>query len=314
MPSDCYARCMVAPIPFAIPGGVRDLIDLLACPACGATLQVRRGRLACRECDATYSLDPHIDLLPRGKRPPNEGPGDTAEMARRRAAWERRQASRGEYLATGLYLDLVMAQIAQSATVLDLGCGTGRMLRLVGARRRGPLTLIGIDISLPMVDLACRALRAETRATVVRGSSRRRFPFQSAVADVVVRRLAPARTDEVWRILRPGGSYLVATWGPAHWRELYDALHDVPRPRPNLTTAVLRDQGFEVCEQHSWQSKEVLTPDDVLERLAIGPAAFHLDRARDRQRLHELANAQPGQGKLRLTTDAEITVAVKPHP
>jgi 23S rRNA (guanine745-N1)-methyltransferase len=305
---------MVAPIPSAIPSAVRDLIDLLACPACGATLQLRQGRLACHECDATYSLHPHIDLLPRGKRPPNEGPGDTAEMARRRAAWERRQASRGEYLATGLYLDLAMALIAPSATVLDLGCGTGRVLRLVGARRRGPLTLIGLDISLPMVDLACRALRAETRAAVVRGSSRRRFPFQSAVADVVLRRLAPARTDEVWRVLKPGGSYLVATWGPAHWRELSGSLQDVPRPRPSLTTAVLRDQGFVVSEHHTWQGTEALSPDDALDRLAIGPAAFHLDLARDRQRLHELANSQPGQGKLRLTIHAEITVAVKPHP
>ncbi|MCA1600051.1 MAG: hypothetical protein LC769_13770, partial [Chloroflexi bacterium] len=97
------------------------LVDLLACPRCGQPLTVRQDLLTCAN-DHSYPTRPHLDLLPPGKRPPNEGPGDTAEMARRRAAWERRlddEAGSGERAALEHYLDTIVPRVRPGAVVLD---------------------------------------------------------------------------------------------------------------------------------------------------------------------------------------------------
>ena len=291
------------------------LLDLLACPRCGQPLAPRDGLLACDNAH-TYPTRPHLDLLPRGKRPPNEGPGDTAEMARRRAAWERRldgDVLSGERAALEYYLDTVAPRLRPGAVVLDLGCGSGDVLRRLGARYPEPLRLIGLDISTPMLDRAYRTLRREPRAVVVRASARRRLPLRDGVVDVALRRLAPALPDEVLRVLKPGGAYITASFGPARWRELYDALPELPRPKAAREAAIdtLMAQGFVAAERHAWRGSETVTPASALDRLLTGPAAFHVEQARDLPRLEALAAEGEAPGTLRLTTDAEVAVGIK---
>lgn len=289
------------------------LLDVLACPVCGKSLGLDGQRLACEGCGRAYPTRPHLDLLAPGKRPPNEGPGDSAEMVRRRLAWERRAPSAGERAALERYLDAIRPRLASGAVVLDLGCGTGAVLRAVGARFPGSLALLGLDVSLPMLDACYHALRGEPRAAVARASTRRRLPLCNGTVDVVLRRLAPALPDEVLRVLKPRGAYVTASFGPAQWRELFDALPELPRPRAAREPAcdVLRAQGFAAAEHHRWQDVETVTPDDALDRLRAGPAAFHVDRSRDLPRLHALAEQQGTPSHLRLTTDAEVAVGVK---
>jgi len=288
---------------------------VLACPRCGLPLASRDGLLAC-DNGHTYPTRPHLDLLPPGKRPPNEGPGDTAEMARRRAAWERRldgETGVGERAALERYLDTIVPRLRPGALVLDLGCGTGDVLRRLGARYAQPLSMVGLDISPPMLDAAYRALRREPRAVVARASTRRRLPLRDGVVDVVLRRLAPALPDEVSRVLKPGGAYIMASFGPARWRELYDALPEAPRPKASREPALdtLLAQGFAAAEYHAWRGSELVTPLEALDRLLMGPAAFHVDQGRDLPRLQDLALEMSEDGVLRLTTDAEVTVGVK---
>ncbi len=290
------------------------LLDLLVCPLCGQPLALNGEHLACDNGHA-YPTRPRLDLLPPGKRPPNEGPGDTAEMARRRAEWERRldgaAASSGERAALEHYLDTVAPRLRPGAIVLDLGCGTGDALRRLGARYTDALALVGLDISVPMLDAADRTLRHAPRAVVLRASARRRLPLRDGTVDVVLRRLAPALPDEVLRVLKPGGAYITASFGPAHRRELYDALSALPRPKATREPALdaLLAQGFAAVEHHAWRGAEMVTPAEALDRLLMGPAAFHLDRARDLPRLRVLADESGDM--LRLTTDIEVSVGVK---
>jgi len=290
------------------------LLDLLACPLCGQPLVLAGDHLVC-DNRHTYPTRPRLDLLPPGKRPPNEGPGDTTEMARLRAEWERRldgdAASSGERAALEHYLDTIAPRLYPGATVLDLGCGTGDVLRRLGARYAAPLALVGLDISTPMLDAAYRTLRHEPRAVVVRASARRRLPLRDGTVDVVLRRLAPALPDEVSRVLKPGGAYVTASFGPAHRRELYDALNALPRPKATREPALdaLLGQGFAAAEHHAWRGVELVTPAEALDRLLMGPAAFHLDKDRDLPRLQALADESGGV--LRLTTDVEVSVGIK---
>jgi SAM-dependent methyltransferase len=54
--------------------------------------------------------------------------------------------------------------------VLDVGCGTGRLLDAL-ARRRPDATLTGVDLHPRMVDIARERLRGTDRATVVQGDA-----------------------------------------------------------------------------------------------------------------------------------------------
>jgi SAM-dependent methyltransferase len=252
-------------------------------------------------------------LLAAVRRPANEGPGDTAEMAQRRRAWEQRAMRRdsGERAALQRYLDVIAPLVPAGATVLDLGCGTGLALQELGQRISSPLLLVGLDISKPMLNAAYRTLRGEPHAVVLRASSRRRLPFRDAAGDVVMRRLAPALPAEVVRVLKPGGAYVVASFGPAHWQELYDLLPHLPRPQPPRVS--VRDQlasaGLAHVESHAWQDVESIPAGEALERVLLGPAGFHVDWARDLPELRQRVAAAGGH--LRLTTHVQVSVAVK---
>ena len=289
------------------------LLGLLACPVCGSALAPLGTALSCQGCGRLYPTRPHLDLLAAVRRPANEGPGDTAEMAQRRRAWEQRAMRRdaGERDALQRYLDVIAPLVPAAGTVLDLGCGTGLALQELGRRISGPLLLVGLDISKPMLNAAYRTLRDEPRAVVLRASSRRRLPLRDAACDAVMRRLAPSLPAEVVRVLKPGGAYVVASFGPAHWQELYDLLPHLPRPQPPRVSA--RDQlasaGFAYIESHAWQGVESIPAGEALERVLLGPAGFHVDWTRDLPELRRRVAAAGGQ--LRLTTDVQVSVAVK---
>lgn len=268
--------------------------------------------MTCGGCWRSYPLRPHLDLLAPVRRPPNEGPGDTAAMAQRRRRWEERALRRdcGERLALERYLDSVAPHVRRDATVLDLGCGTGAVLQALGRRVAGPLLLLGLDISKPMLDTAYRALRREPRAVLLRASSRRRLPFRDQSVDVVMRRLAPSLLDEVVRVLAPGGAFVAASFGSTHWSELYDLLPELPRPRPARHTGLdhLLSAGFARAEYHSWRGVERIPAAEALERVLLGPAGFHVDRERD---LPRLATRTGDSAELFLTTDVDVLVGIK---
>jgi ubiquinone/menaquinone biosynthesis C-methylase UbiE len=118
---------------------------------------------------------------------------------------------------------LVLERCAQVATaprrMLDVGCGTGRLLR--SARSFFPRTsLVGVDVSGGMLSIAA-AGAASARMSLVLGAAER-LPFGDATFDVVTATLTyrhwtdqAAGVSEVGRVLAHGGVFGLAAILPS---------------------------------------------------------------------------------------------------
>jgi len=120
--------------------------------------------------------------------------------------------------------------------VLDLGCGTGYLTRLL-SRRYSSAQIVALDLALPMV----QAARLHTTARLPFGFGRRlsrcryanadaeALPLPDASFDLVVSNLTLQWCDpdrvfrECRRVLRPGGLFLFTTFGPDTLKELRTA-------------------------------------------------------------------------------------------
>jgi demethylmenaquinone methyltransferase/2-methoxy-6-polyprenyl-1,4-benzoquinol methylase len=135
-------------------------------------------------------------------------------------------------------VNLALDGRAGSARVLDLCCGTGDLAFLAGGS--GGATVVGLDFTLPMLDVArSRRPQAGARPAFAQGDAMR-LPFPDARFDAVtmgygLRNVADPLgcLVEVRRVLRPGGRVVVLDFGkPPHpfARALYDGFLRVAMP------------------------------------------------------------------------------------
>lgn len=112
----------------------------------------------------------------------------------------------------------VFADLAEGATVLDLGCGAG-LDALIAARRVGPKgKVIGIDFSQAMLRRARQAAsEAQVSHVEFHQADAENLPVKDALVDVAlvngIFNLNPARDAifrELARVVRPGGSVYAA--------------------------------------------------------------------------------------------------------
>lgn len=102
--------------------------------------------------------------------------------------------------------------------LLDAGCGTGMM----AARDRG-CTVHGIDLSSKMIAVARRDAERQGLAVDFRVGSITNLPYRGGSFDVVITNIMYHHLDvaekrqavaEIARVLRPGGRYISAEFGP----------------------------------------------------------------------------------------------------
>ena len=112
-------------------------------------------------------------------------------------------------------LDLAAAEVPKPAAILDVGCGTGRLLR--SAEQRFPdCALEGVDPAIEMVKHAQAVLPARSRIRFQKASAEQ-LPFRDDQFDLVFSTMtfhhwADQRQGiaEVARVLTPGGRWLLA--------------------------------------------------------------------------------------------------------
>lgn len=106
--------------------------------------------------------------------------------------------------------------LAPRSRVLDLGCGTGSLLIQLCQRQAENLELVGLDLSPEMLSMA-RAKLPE-RVELLEGNAEN-IPLADRSFDLVVScsvyhfwRHPEIVLGEIRRVLRPGGSVVIADW------------------------------------------------------------------------------------------------------
>jgi len=139
----------------------------------------------------------------------------------------------------------------QSLDVLDVGCGTGKILTDLTARGH---RVVGLDFS----DRALTYCAGRGAEMLVRGDAQR-LPFADRSFDLIVAldilEHVPdddAMASEILRVLRPGGHAILNV--PAHpmlWSEHDVALHHFRRYTPHTLRTVLEGAGLRL-DRMTW--------------------------------------------------------------
>jgi 23S rRNA (guanine745-N1)-methyltransferase len=155
---------------------------------------------------------------------------------------------------------------------LDIGAGTGRNLSEV-LQRSGRGRGVAIDVSRA----ACRSIaRSHPSLAVVRADVWSQIPLADDSADLVLNAFAPRNGAELARVMRPGGTLVVATAGQGHLREL-QGLHSLS-VHPDKPAQLRRQLGPQFRELASKPVEWPLSLDAAAAAnlLRMGPSARHL--------------------------------------
>lgn len=149
---------------------------------------------------------------------------------------------------------LVNRMTAPQAEVLDVGCGTGGLIRRL-QQVHPAWRWVGVDVE----PLACELARGRCGAEIVQASATA-LPFAGATFDAVVAADLLYHLDhdaaalcECLRVLRPGGTLVVNV--PAHrWLWSYHdvTVHGRRRYVRRELTAKLREAGFQLHRLTHW--------------------------------------------------------------
>jgi ubiquinone/menaquinone biosynthesis C-methylase UbiE len=143
--------------------------------------------------------------------------------------------------------DVALGAVPLALRVLDVGCGTGALLRQMNARLPNALELVGADPAIEMVRIARQ--RAEGIEQFLQANAEQ-LPFDDNHFDLIASTSSfdhwadqQRGVSEVARVLHPHGRFvlvdLCATW--------LSGSNEPGRARtPKTVSAVLRRAGFEI--------------------------------------------------------------------
>jgi 23S rRNA (guanine745-N1)-methyltransferase len=274
------------------------VLPILRCPVCAAELARVGASLRCPE---RHSFDiarhGYASLLSDGRA----RSGDDAPMARARL----RFLEAGHFAPIrAAVADLATRPPRPSATVLEVGCGTGYYLAgaldaLLDARG------LGLDSSVRALRAAAKA---HPRAAAATWDVFRNFPIAPASVDLVLDVFAPRNPAEFHRVLDPEGRLIVVRPDDGHLAELRRQVEGMVSIDPEKEDRLHRalDPHFELLDTERIEYTASLTQEKAVDLMLMTPSAHHLSA-------EDLAEAEDGP----LPTEVTVSVlasAYRPRP
>lgn len=237
----------------------------LRCPLCHQPLLQNSQGLACaNRHQFDRAKEGYFNLLPVQNKHSRE-PGDAKEQLQ----------ARRQFLQAGFFASLKerLQELlpATTKTLLDIGCGEGYFTEGFSEALPGA-QVYGIDIAKAGVRLAAKAAKDKIALTYCVASSFD-LPFADASMDVVTRIYAPSKDEELWRVIKPGGSLVIVAPGENHLVGLRTRIYREVRPHPLPATP----QGFTRTGHHRLSSELVVRKREMCAALlAMTPFAWRL--------------------------------------
>lgn len=210
------------------------------CPLCRQDLRLLPGerRWVCADGHSyDVARQGYVNLLVAGQRRSRQ-PGDSKEMVDAR----RRFLASGRYDRLSDLLSWISVRAATAmdvpVTVLDVGCGEGHHTRRVAAALQNEgvgAAVAGIDVAKVAVSAAARAHPQGSYAVATAAD----LPVGEAAIDLVLDVFGPVVPAELARVVRPGGTVVLAHPGEEHLMALRRLVYD--EARPHDVKAPLRD-------------------------------------------------------------------------
>lgn len=219
----------------------------ILCPKCQEPLS-REGRSYRCKNRHTYDMarQGYINISPKQK--PS---GDARESEKARTV----------FLEQGYYdflRDAICRLIEKDhpESLLDIGCGEGYYTRAFA--KLVPETF-GMDLSKDAIQHAA----GQDKKTFYMVGSIYRLPFEDHSLDMVVSIFTPLPLEEVRRVLKPEGRFIVAGPGVMHHYELKDVLYDQVRLNEEPADTL---EGFELVSREELSQKvHVKDPSGLLD-------------------------------------------------
>lgn len=220
--------------------------------------------------------------------------GDNAEMVE----------ARRSFLSAGYYEPLAdkLSALVRDLTpiggaVLDAGCGEGYYTDKVESmlrERDGVSNLLAFDISRDAVKLAAKRNRAVSLAVATAYD----MPIADGSLDTVYNVFSPLAKDEVRRVLKVGGRFIMVYPGPDHLYGLKSLIYKTPYKNEPEATVI---DGFRLAshEKLSYEIK-LNTPEAVRSLFMMTPYAYRTPKE-DRERVLSFSS---------VTTEIEFIIDV----
>jgi 23S rRNA (guanine745-N1)-methyltransferase len=251
-----------------------DVVELLRCPVCAASLAIQDQAVRCPEGHSfDIARQGYVNLVP--------GSGDTSEMAEAREAF----LDAGHYRRLSVALVEAALEVEAPGAVVDLGAGTGHHLAYVLAA--SPVR-VGLALDTSTAALR-RAARCHPCAAAVGADAWKPLPLRDEVAALVLSVFAPRNPEEMARVLAPGGSVVAATPTTRHLAELVGPLGLLSVPEEKIGDLDSRLAArFELAGRRTIEHAMFLTRDEAAQVVRMGPSAWHVDDESVAERLATL--------------------------
>ncbi|MBQ1776489.1 MAG: methyltransferase domain-containing protein [Erysipelotrichaceae bacterium] len=243
----------------------------IACPVCKKPLHKEAG---CYKCENRHSFDiakeGYLNLNLRN----SQNTGDNPEMIR----------ARKNFLEKGYYdflKDKVNELLNEEETLLDLACGEGYYTMDFKCKDK-----VGIDLSKSGLKIASK----NDKGTLYILSSIFRCPLSDESVDKVITIFAPIAKDEIKRILKKDGTFILVKPDVRHLFELKQALYDEPYLNEVEDIPI---EGMHI-EKHIPVSDKALLSKEDLHNLFMMTPYYNTTSQNDKQKLEAIDELEVG--------------------